>query len=153
MPLPFRSIENAVTMCAAVPKPIVAPIEQHLPVRLRLERDVEPLVLEVAELVRNRERRHVGELDEAELELVLLERGRRRERAGGRERRGREGRPHDRETASVSHRCSSRKTRALKTKTPLKLAPYHGAVQRRRWAGPALDPSTELAARARRLGV
>ena len=51
-------------------------VEQHLPVRLRLERDVQAFVLEVAELVRDRERRHVGELDEAELELVLLERER-----------------------------------------------------------------------------
>ena len=96
MPLPFRSIENAVTTCAFVPMPIVAPsgwpasmcapssspvmhaVEQHLPVRLRLERDEQALVLEVAELVGDRERRHVGELDEAELQLVLLERERAR---------------------------------------------------------------------------
>ncbi len=51
-------------------------IEQHFPVRLRLERHVETLVLEVAELVRDRERRHVRELDEAELELVFFQRPR-----------------------------------------------------------------------------
>ncbi len=51
-------------------------IEQHLPVRLRLERHEQTFVFEIAELVGNRERRHVRELDEAELELVLLERER-----------------------------------------------------------------------------
>ena len=48
-------------------------IENHFPVRLRLERDVQPFVFEEALLVRDGERRHVGELDEAELELLLLE--------------------------------------------------------------------------------
>ncbi len=47
-------------------------VEQHLPVGLRLERDVEPFVLEVALLVGDGERRHIGELDEAEVQLVLF---------------------------------------------------------------------------------
>ncbi len=50
------------------------PVEQHLPVGLRLEGDVEAFVFEEAFLVGDRERRHVGQLDEAELELILLER-------------------------------------------------------------------------------
>ena len=103
MPLPFRSIENGVTMCALVPiadgggqrlagQHVGAvelagddAVEQHLPVGLRLERDVEPFVLEEALLVGDGERRHVGELDEAELELVLLDvehAGPRRQRTG-----------------------------------------------------------------------
>ena len=47
-------------------------IENDLPVGLRLERDVQAFVLEEALLVRDGERRHVGELDEAELELLFL---------------------------------------------------------------------------------
>ena len=98
MPLPFRSMENGVMTCALVPKPMVAPsgcgrqhvravelagddaVEQHLPIRLRLDRDVEAFVLEIAELLGDRDRRHVGELDEAELEVFLfrLERARAR---------------------------------------------------------------------------
>ena len=90
MPLPLRSIEKGVTMCGlgaeadrggerlagehvgAVEFAGDDAVEQHLPVRLRFERDVEAFVLEVAELLGDGERRHVGELDEAELELVLL---------------------------------------------------------------------------------
>ena len=57
-------------------------IEQDLPVGLRFERDVEILLLEEAELLRDHERRAVGELDEAELQLVLLRRRRPRRRRG-----------------------------------------------------------------------
>ncbi len=49
------------------------PVEQHLPVGLRLERDEQPLLEEVALLVGHRERRHVGQLDEAEGQLVLFQ--------------------------------------------------------------------------------
>ena len=48
------------------------PVEQHLPVRLRLQGHEEPLVLEEALLVGDGQRRHVRQLDETELELVLL---------------------------------------------------------------------------------
>ena len=48
------------------------PIQQDLPVRLGLQGHVEPLVLEIAPLVGHRQRRHVGQLDEAESELLLL---------------------------------------------------------------------------------
>ncbi len=69
------------SMCAPSSSPRDHAIEQDLPVGLRLERDVELLLLEEAELLRDHERRAVGELDEAELELVLL---RRRGRCAGR---------------------------------------------------------------------
>ena len=55
-------------------------VEQHLPVGLRFERDVEAFLLEEALLLGDGERRHVGELDEAELQLLLLDRQRRRVR-------------------------------------------------------------------------
>ena len=48
------------------------PIQQDLPVRLGFEGDVESLILEIAPLVGHRQRRHVGQLDEAEPELLLL---------------------------------------------------------------------------------
>ena len=48
-------------------------IEQDLPVRLGFEGHEESFVLEEPELLRDHERRAVGQLDEAELELVLLE--------------------------------------------------------------------------------
>ena len=91
MALPFRSMLNAVTTSALVPKPMVAPSgwpasmcapssspvmtrsSMHLPVGLRLERDVQAFVLEEAFLVGDGERRHVGELDEAELELFFFQ--------------------------------------------------------------------------------
>ena len=47
-------------------------IEDDLPVGLWLERDIQAFILEEALFVRDGERRHVGELDEAELELFLL---------------------------------------------------------------------------------
>ena len=55
-------------------------VEHHLPVGLRLERDVQAFLLEEALLVGDGERRHVGELDEAELQLLLLHHQRRRAR-------------------------------------------------------------------------
>ena len=48
-------------------------IEDDLPVGLRLERHVQAFVFEVAFLIGDGERRHVGELDEAELQLFFLE--------------------------------------------------------------------------------
>ena len=48
-------------------------IEQHFPVGLRLERHKQSLVLEITVLVGDRERRHVGQLDEPKLQLVLLD--------------------------------------------------------------------------------
>ena len=48
------------------------PIQQHLPVGLRLQGDEQTLVLEIALLVGNRQRRHVGELDKAELQHRLF---------------------------------------------------------------------------------
>ena len=47
-------------------------IEDDLPVGLWLERDVQAFVFEEALFVRDGERRHVGELDEAELELFFF---------------------------------------------------------------------------------
>ena len=47
-------------------------VEQYLPVGLRLELDIQALVLEVSLLVADRQRRHVGELDEAELQVFFL---------------------------------------------------------------------------------
>ena len=49
------------------------PVEQDLPVRLRLQRDIEALVIEEALLGGDGQRRHVGELYEAELQLVLFD--------------------------------------------------------------------------------
>ncbi len=89
--LPFRSMLNEVTISAFVPKPTAAPqrlsgqhvraiqlagddaIQNDLPVRLRLERYIQPFILEEAFLVSDGERRHVGELDEADLQLLLLQ--------------------------------------------------------------------------------
>ena len=48
-------------------------VEQHLPIGLRLERHIEPFILEIAKLIGNGERGHVGELDEAEFQLVLFD--------------------------------------------------------------------------------
>jgi hypothetical protein len=77
---------------------------ENLPVRLRLERHVQTLVLEVAELVSHRQRRHVGQLDETELELVLLERERLGLCAASRNRR------EQRENRGcVSHPCAPKK--------------------------------------------
>ena len=47
-------------------------VEQHFPVGLRLEGDEEAFVFEEALLLGDGDRHHVGELDEAELQLVLL---------------------------------------------------------------------------------
>src|SRR6185369_2530958 len=92
--------------------------EQHLPVRLRLEGDEQALVLEVAELVGHGQRSHVGQLDEAELELVLLElelAGERRVRGEQRGSPCREAshRPADRPHASSSVRISGAKKAAV----------------------------------------
>ena len=102
MALPLRSIENGVMMCALVPKPIVAAIgwpasmwaPSSSPVMTRSSSTfqlacassvtIQALVLEVAVLLGDRERRHVGELDEAELQLVLLGLERGGARAAGR---------------------------------------------------------------------
>ena len=43
------------------------PVEQHLPVRLRLKGDEQPFILEIALLVGDREWGHIRQLDEAEL--------------------------------------------------------------------------------------
>ncbi|MNC37025.1 hypothetical protein D3C75_855740 [compost metagenome] len=59
-------------------------VEQHLPVGLGLEADVQPLVLEEALLVGDGQRCHVGEFDEAELELFLLRIGGQGDGAGQR---------------------------------------------------------------------
>ena len=48
-------------------------VQQYLPVRLRLQRDEQPFVFEVAILVRDGEGRHVGQLDEAKLQLILFQ--------------------------------------------------------------------------------
>ena len=47
-------------------------VEQHRPVGLRLERDLQTFVFEVTLVVGDGQRRHVGQLDEAGLEVVLL---------------------------------------------------------------------------------
>ncbi|MDZ7818709.1 MAG: hypothetical protein U5K55_08850 [Aliarcobacter sp.] len=105
MALPFRSMLKAVTMSALVPKPMVArqrlarqhvgavelavdhAVEQHLPVGLGFERDVEAFVFKVALFVGHHERRAVGQLDEAELQGFLFRAGR-LGRQGGRAKRG-----------------------------------------------------------------
>ncbi len=51
-------------------------IEQHLPVGLGFKGDVQAFVFEVAFFVGDGQRHHVGELDEAELEFLLLWLGR-----------------------------------------------------------------------------
>ena len=48
-------------------------VEQHFPVGLRLQRHVEAFFGEVAFLFGDRERRHVGEFDEAELQIGLFD--------------------------------------------------------------------------------
>jgi hypothetical protein len=65
------------------------PVEQNLPVRLGFEGDIEALILEVAVLIGDRERRHVGQLDEAEFQLVLLDRQHLGAGCGGEHRHGR----------------------------------------------------------------
>ncbi len=49
------------------------PVEQHLPVGLRLKGDVQAFVFKKALLVGNRQRGHVGQFDKAELEVFLLQ--------------------------------------------------------------------------------
>ncbi len=48
------------------------PVQQHLPVGLGLQGDVQAFVLEVAFLIGDGQRRHVGEFDEAELQLLFF---------------------------------------------------------------------------------
>src|SRR5690606_3370302 len=112
-------------------------IEQHLPVGLRLERYEEPFVLEVTELVRNRERRHVRELDESELELVPLERRLRSVR-----RRACAHRHRRHERSSESHCCvPHRLSEKLETKkNAAKSTDRSVTLQRRCWNGPNVGP-------------
>ena len=49
------------------------PVQQHLPVGLRFEGDEQALILEEVLFVGDRQRRHIGELDEAELDLFLFQ--------------------------------------------------------------------------------
>ena len=48
------------------------PVQQHFPVRLRLQADEQPFILEIALLVGDRERGHIRQFDEAELQLVFF---------------------------------------------------------------------------------
>ena len=56
----------------AVQLPADHPVEQDLPVRLRLERDVQPFLGEEALFLGDGQRRHVGQLDEAQLQVRLF---------------------------------------------------------------------------------
>ena len=87
-------------------------VEEHLPVRLRFERDVQALVLEVAFLIGNGQRRHVGELDEAELDLLLLELQRLRQRRRGRQQHGRHDHRYARHPTALDHFRLSKKKAA-----------------------------------------
>ena len=49
------------------------PIEQNLPVGLRFKSDEKPFILEIPFLIGHSERRHIGQLDKAEFQLVLLD--------------------------------------------------------------------------------
>jgi len=51
------------------------PVKQDLPVRLRLQRDIQPLVLEKPLFPRDRQRRHVGQLDETKRQFILFDSG------------------------------------------------------------------------------
>ena len=62
------------SMWAPSSSPVITRSSSTFQFACGFERDVEPFVLEEALLVGDGERRHVGELDEAELQLVLLER-------------------------------------------------------------------------------
>ena len=55
-------------------------IEQHLPVGLRFQRDVQPFVLEITLLVGDRQWRHIGEFDKAEFKVFFFKLGRSRKR-------------------------------------------------------------------------
>ena len=48
------------------------PVQQHLPVRLGLKGDEQAFILEIPLLIGNRERGHVRQFDEAELQLVFF---------------------------------------------------------------------------------
>ena len=50
-------------------------IEQHLPVGLRFQADIQPFVLEITLLVGNRQRRHIGEFDKAEFKVFFFKLG------------------------------------------------------------------------------
>jgi hypothetical protein len=56
-------------MCAPSNSPLITPV------RLRLDDDVEPLVLEVVQLLRDDDGHAVGQFDEAELEVGFLQGG------------------------------------------------------------------------------
>ena len=48
--------------------PVDHPVEQNLPIRLRFQSDVKPFILEEPLLISHRQRRHIGEFDEAEFQ-------------------------------------------------------------------------------------
>ena len=48
------------------------PIQQHLPVGLGLQGDVQTLVFEETLFIGDGQGRHIGELDKAELQFLLL---------------------------------------------------------------------------------
>ena len=50
-------------------------IEQHLPVGLRFQADIQPFVLEITLLVGNRQWRHIGEFDKAEFKVFFFKLG------------------------------------------------------------------------------
>ena len=49
------------------------PVEQHFPVGLGFQGDVQPLIFEKAFFIGNGKRRHVGQLDKAELKIFLFQ--------------------------------------------------------------------------------
>ena len=51
----------------AVQLPVDDPVQQHLPIGLRLQGDEEALILEIAVLIGDRQRGHIGQLDKTEL--------------------------------------------------------------------------------------
>ena len=48
-------------------------VQKHLPVGLRFQSDKEPLILKVALFIGHRQRCHIGQLDEAQGQLVFLD--------------------------------------------------------------------------------
>ena len=50
-------------------------IEQHLPVGLRFQADIQPFVLEITLLVGNRQGRHISEFDKAEFKVFFFKLG------------------------------------------------------------------------------
>ena len=102
VPMPIVAASGwPASMCAPSSSPPMTPSSSTFQLACGFERDVQALVREEALLLGDRERRHVGQLDEAELELVFLD----IERLG----RRREGHPAEREAARCRYHDAARR--------------------------------------------